>query len=199
VQLPAPAGNTLTRFTDSAAYPIVSLQIDGVEQFPVEPQGVPPGGTFEKQLAVGQHTYRAATGFWSYGSRVEMYVYYGTFNQQANVAGSITLNNPALGQILTRFSSSGYYVGQYWSGTNPNSKAFRFYSNGTCGYYLNGTLQGGACSTVMTSYLGNFVVQFNVSYSAGTFTAYMDERTGSFQMRNGPTDWPIIDYSYDGH
>ncbi len=58
VQMPAPAGNTVTRFVDNAAYPIVSLQIDGVEQFPVEPQGVPPSGTFEKQLATGQHTYR---------------------------------------------------------------------------------------------------------------------------------------------
>jgi hypothetical protein len=198
-QMPAPAGNTLTRFTNNAAYPIVSLQIDGVEQFPVEPQGVPPGGTFEKQLATGQHTYRAATGFWSSGSRVEMYVYNGTFNQQANVIGAITLNNPTLGQILTRFSNSGYYVGEFWSGTNLNSKAFRFYSNSTCNYYLNGALQGGACSASPVSYLGNFIVQFNVIYSQGTFSAYMDERTGSFSLRNGPADWPVINYSYDGH
>ncbi len=126
-------------------------------------------------------------------------MYNGTFNQQTNVIGTITLNNPTLGQILTRFSNSGYYVGEFWSGTNLNSKAFRFYSNGTCNYYLNGALQGGACSASPVSYLGNFIVQFNVSYSQGTFAAYMDERTGSFSLRNGPADWPVINYSYDGH
>ncbi|CAG0934344.1 Chitinase A1 [Thermoflexales bacterium] len=199
VTAPAPAGNTVTRFRNNAAYPIVSLQIDGVEQFPAEPQGIPTSAVFEKTLSAGQHTYRAATGFWSYGSRVEMYVYNNTFTQQSGVPSLISLNNPSLGQILTRFGSAGYYVGEFWSGTIINSKGFRFYSNGTCTYYLNGAAQAGACSTALVSYLGNFIVTFNVTYSQGTFQASLDERTGTFYLQNGPSDWRTIQYTYDGY
>jgi hypothetical protein len=81
-------------------------------------------------------------------------------------------------------------------GTLPHSAAFRFYNNGTYTFYRDGLAQGGGTYS-MTSYTGNFQLTFQVSgYQNGTGT--MDERSSSFYMKNGPPDWPTIQYTYDG-
>ena len=196
VDPPAATSNTLARFNNNSVYPVISLQIDGVEQFPSQPMGIPPGAYFQVELPPGSHTYRAATGFWSGGWRTEMYTYQSTFTQTSNITVQIPFNNPTIAQILTRFGTSGYYTGDYWVGTLPHSAAFRFYNNGTYTFYRDGLAQGGG-TYGMTSYTGNFQLTFQVSgYQNETGT--MDERSSSFYMKNGPPDWPTIQYTYDG-
>ena len=196
VDPPAVTSNTVTRFINNTVYPVISLQVDGVEQFPTQPMGIPPGAYYQMDLTVGSHNYRASTGFWSGGSRTEMYIYQTSFNQQNNTTVQIPFNNPTIAQILTRFQSSGYYTGDYWVGTLPNSAAFRFYNNGTYTFYRNGVAQGSG-NYSMVSYPGNFMLTFQVT---GTMNAQgkMDERSSSFYMKNGPADWPTIQYTYDG-
>ncbi len=194
---PVDTSNTITRFVNNSVYPVISLQIDGVEIFPTQPMGIPPGAYYQKELTVGNHNYRAATGFWSGGIRTEMYVYQGSFNQQNGVTTQIPFGNPSIAQILTRFGSSGYYTGDYWAGTLPNSAAFRFYNNGTYTFYRNGVAQGSG-NYNMVSYPGNFMLTFNVTGYQNA-QGRMDERSSSFYMSNGPSDWPTIQYTYDGY
>ena len=193
---PDSTSSTLTRFNNNSVYPVISLQIDGVEQFPSQPMGIPPGENFQMELAAGTHTYRAATGFWSGGWRTEMYVYQNTFTQNSNMTVQIPFNNPTISQILTRFGSSGYYTGDYWAGTLPHSAAFHFYSNGTYTFFRDGLAQGSG-NYSMYYYPGNFQLTFQVSgYQNGY--GYMDELSSSFYMKNGPPDWPTIQYTFDG-
>lgn len=196
VDPPAVTSNTVTRFINNTVYPVISLQVDGVEQFPTQPMGIPPGAYYQMELTVGLHNYRASTGFWSGGSRTEMYIYQTSFNQQNNTIVQIPFNDPTIAQILTRFGSSGYYTGDYWTGTLPNSAAFRFFNNGTYTFYQNGVAQGSG-NYSMVSYLGNFMLTFQVTGYQNA-QGRMDERSSSFYMKNGPADWPTIQYTYDG-
>ena len=187
---------TVTQFWNNARYPVISLQIDGVEQFPVQPQAIPPGAYYQKALPAGPHSYRASTGFWSFGQRTEMYVYQGPFTQPSAFTVQIGFDDPTISQILTRFGQSGYYVGDYWTGTLPNSAAFRFYNNGTYTFYRDGVAEG-AGSYVLGTYPSPYLLTFNVTGYQNTH-GHMDERTGHFYMANGPSDWPTIQYNYDG-
>ena len=196
VTVPASTSDTVTRFFNNTAYPVISLQIDGVEQFPAQPQGIPSGRIYQLELAAGSYIYQAATGFWSGGQRIKMYIYSGSFYQQNGVAGQVQFNDPTIAQVLTRFGTSGYYVGEYWSGTTINSAAFRFYSNGTYTFYREGVVQGTGTYSLI-SYPGNYLVTFQVMGHQNAH-GLMDERTGYFYMQNGLGDWPTIQYSYDG-
>ena len=200
IKLPIVTSHTVTRFNNNAVYPIVSLQIDGVEQFLSEPQGILSGGFFQPVLSVGSHTYRAATGFWSFGSRTEMYVYTGTFSQVSVVPGTVNINDPTIAQILTRFGSSAYYVGDYWGdehlGSIFHSKGFCFNSSGNYTFYWDGVPQGSGDYGIV-SYPGNFQLTFQTS-DYQNYQAQMDELGGHFYMKNGPVDWPVIQYNHAG-
>ena len=198
VDPPAVTSNTITRFNNNTVYPVVSLQVDGVEIFPTQPMGIPPGGYYQFELAAGSHTYRASTGFWSAGYRTEMYVYQSSFNQPESTTVQIPFNDPTISQILTRFSDSGYYTGDYWTGTLPNSAAFRFNSDGSYTFYRDGLAEGTG-NYSMYEYTGNFMLKFQVTGYQSAI-ASMDERSSSFYMNNGPPqDWPTIQYTHDGY
>jgi len=200
ITLPFVSSHQLTRFNNNTVYPVVSLEIDEVEQFPAEPQGILPGGVYQPVLPAGSHSYRAVTGFWSYGTRTEMYVYSGTFTQEAGATGVIPINDPSIAQILTRFGSSAYYVGDYWGdehlGSIFHSKGFCFNSAGTYNFYWDGVYQGLGTYSI-GSYPGNFQLTFNTS-GYQNYEAKMDERGSHFYMKNGPVDWPVIQYNYAG-
>jgi hypothetical protein len=197
VDPPAVTSNTITRFLNNTVYPVISLQVDGVEQFPTQPMGIPPTAYYQIELPAGSHTYRAATGFWSGGWRTEMYTYQSSFTQTTNTTVQIPFNDPTISQILTRFSDSGYYTGDYWTGTFPNSAAFRFYSDGTYTFYRDGVAEGTG-NYSMYEYTGNFMLKFQVTGYQNAI-ATMDERSSSYYMSNGPTDWPTIQYTHDGY
>jgi hypothetical protein len=194
-----PGGSASTvRIVNNSSYPIISLTIDGVQKFPQAPQGIPPGTTYEIPITTGGHSYQAINGFWNGTSRFEMYHFNGTWTQPAG-AYTITINNPTISQLLTKFSSSGYYLGEYWSGTNFHYKGFRFYNTGTYNYYLDGALAGtGTYSLAPGGYPGSYTVTFNVT-GAQAATGYYSETGGTFYMKNGPSDWPVIYYNDAGH
>jgi hypothetical protein len=196
VTLPAAPAPTATVFVNASAYPIISLEIDGVEQFPAAPRGLPPGGSLTLALAPGAHTYAAANGFWSGALRETLYTYSGSQTQASGQTGTVTLRDPSLPQLLTQFGTSGSYTGEYWSGTQLNYKTLRFFSNGTYNYYNNGALVGTGTATLV-SYPGSYLVTFNIS-GVQSAQGVLDERYGTFFMRNGPADWPTLQYVYDG-
>lgn len=203
ITLPRGGGEVQTgsRFLDLAAYPIISLVLDGTQRISVPGTGIPscgqqaacPGAFFA--LAPGAHSYEAATGHWRDGQRQVMYTYRGTLQQAAGMAGEVRINNPTIQQLLAGFpvNSHGYWVGAYWSGTLLNSRAFRFFQDGTFARFDNGAQVGGGTYTLV-SYPGSYLVTFVAAGVQGV----LDERSGSFYMRNGPPDWPVISYSNDG-
>jgi len=184
------------KISNNTSYPIISLKIDGVEKFPNAPMGIPPGGTHQVQITTGSHSYRAVNGFWNGSSRFEMYIFQNTWNQPAGIY-TATINNPSIGQLLTRWSPSRLYLGETWTGTTFNYQGFRFYGNGTYNFYKNNVLVGSG-NYALVSYPGSYTVTFSVSGNQNA-TGYYDELGGNFSMRNGPPDWPAVNYLESGN
>jgi hypothetical protein len=187
------APDSTTFFINNSSYPIVSLIIDGVEQFQDAPQCILPGNKILKTLSAGSHTYYAENGIWDNGSRQSLYNFSGTFGQQSGVTGQVTFDNPTITQLLTGFSTSGYWAGEYWVGTNYNYAAFRFYSDGRYDFYDNGVKKGSGTYKLVSRNPKAFAVTFSISGSEG-YQGVLDERSGFFMMKNGPSDWKIIKY-----
>jgi len=180
-----------TRFVNNTSYPIVSLRIDGgAEQFPVSPMGIAPGSFKEIELAPGSHTVSATNGFWDGSSRFSMYTWNGPFTQVAGQVGSVTFSDPAIEDLLTRFSSSQLWNGDYWQNLQPHTAGFRFYSNGSYNFYDDGrSIASGTYSLVSRN-----PSAFTVTFQVNGFTGTLYETLGYFTMRNGPAGWELIQY-----
>jgi hypothetical protein len=196
VTTPGSTAGHSVQIKNNSSYPIISLRIDGVEQFPQAPLGIPPNGTHEVAVASGGHTYQAVNGFWDGSSRFIMYTFNGTWTQTGTIH-QITLNNPTISQLLTKFSPSSYYLGETWIGTSFHYQGFRFYSNGRYNFYRDNQYVGTGTYS-LDSYPGSYTVTFKVTGNQNA-TGYYDELGGDFYMRNGPGDWPTVQYNDAGH
>ena len=112
--LPSPASSGITYFNDDGSYPVISLIVDGWEQFPVRPLAILPGAYYELDgVASGSHTWTAVTGFWDdYGQRFSMYTYSGIFTQPGS--GSYNIHIPDM-TIKDLMSVPPANLG-YWEG-----------------------------------------------------------------------------------
>jgi len=190
---------TATRFQNNSAWSIVSLRVDGIEQFPTPGTGIPPGYYYQLPLAPGMHTLAALSGTWNPdGTRFQMYSFNGSFNQPAGSIWTVNLNNPSIADLLTRFYSSGRWTGEYWQNLTLHFRTFQFLSNGTFKLYDDGIqIQWGTYQLVR--YTAGVVI-FSVRYVTGeTFEGTLNEIEGVFLMRNGVSGWPTLQYTYQGH
>ncbi len=183
-----------TRFVNNSSYMIVSLVVDGVEQFPYSPLGIAPGYYYEMELSPGNHTFTMVNGFWDVSSRFEMYTLSGTVYQRSGQTEVINFNNPTINQLLTRFGSSGYWEGDFYENLVPHKAGFRFYSNGTWRLYVDGVAQ----STGAYSIVSRTPSSFSVTFSVGGYNGTLYETLGYFTMRNGPSGFELIQYFYIG-
>ncbi len=184
----------VTRFVNNTSYPIVSLQVDGVEQFPASPYGIVPGNYYQLPLNRGSHHYRAVNGFWDGASRFEMYNWTGSFLQPVGATQTITFNDPTINQLLTRFQSTGTWEGSFWQNLIPHTATFKFTSSGTWTLYVDGNYDSQGNYTLVRRQPETFSVVFSIGPYQGT----LYETLGYFVMENGPADWKIIEYYYQG-
>lgn len=196
VTLPAVANPTQLVVRNDSIYPIVSLIVNGTEQLPNAPLGIPPGGTFSVAASAGTSTYTAESGFWAGGSRETLYFWQGSASVTAGLASQVVIDDPSVSQIMTRFAASAAYVGEYWSGTSLGWKRLRFFPNGTYTLENNG-VAGGTGTYSLVTYAGNYLATVRLT-GAAAGDLLLDERTGSFFLRNGPPGWPTLQYGYEG-
>jgi hypothetical protein len=193
VTVEAPVSST--RFVNNTSYIIVSLKINGQEQFPVSPMGILPGHYYELEFSPGMYDVTASNGFWDAGgSRFTMYMWAGQFNQQPGMTGEVTFNDPTIEQLLTRWTNSGYWQGSYWAGTNLYFAGFRFFSNSKWDFYDNGTKTASGNYSVVSRNPGAFTVDFTI----GSYRGTLYETFGYFAMPNGPQPTPWIEYYHEG-
>lgn len=194
VQVTVEALVSSTRFVNNTSYIIVSLKINGQEQFPVSPMGILPGRYYELELSPGTYTVTAANGFWDVSGRFTLYTWSGQFTQQSGVTGEVRFADPTIQQLLAKFTSSGYWQGSYWAGTNLYFAGFRFFSNGNFDFYNNGTKTGSGRYSLVSRNPGAFTVDFTV----GSYQGTLYETLGYFAMPNGQQPTPWIQYFYEG-
>jgi len=190
-----------TRFSNDSSYPVVSLVVDGVEQFPSAPLGIAVNNYLELALAPGSHSYRAITGFWNGSARQTMYQTTGTVTQGAGTT-TVSIPNPAIGALLTHLaggSNVGMWTGSVWDGLVPHTQSFCFTGAGAWRYYVDGAyITQGQVQLVSYPRPGTFQVTFQVSAAAGNQGTYDETTGGSFYMRNGPVGFEWVEYDYQG-
>ena len=181
---------------NNTSYPIVYLDIDGVNQFPVNPMGLLPGGTYAMDLDPGLHSYEIRTGFWqSNTSRFDMYTYSGTFDLPAVGVSTLTVDDVTLEGILTQFSDTGmgYWEGFFWDNLVCRTAAFKFYDNSSYDFYVSNHLQNHGTYTLVSRGPSTFSLKFNVG---NPDDALLLEMYGEFYLNNGPASWKQITYNY---
>ena len=197
--LPNPPANGITRFINDASYPVISLTVDGMEQFPVRPLGILPGAYYELSgITAGSHTWTAATGFWNdWGQRFVMYTYSGSYSQPASGDYTIHIPDMTIRDLLSVPPANlGYWEGYYFdAAANCWTVAFKFKQDGTYAFYNANNLLGSGTYSLVLRQPNIFSVKFHVAGSQ-IKDGMLIETQGQFSMQNGPPSWPQITYVY---
>jgi len=181
-----------TRFNNTGTYFIVSLKVDGIEQFPASPQGLLAGYYYEMELSPGTHTYEALFGSWSEnGTREYLYQTTGSFVQRVGITETVALPGPTVYDLLTKFSSSGFWGA--WIPGSFEKAGFRFFANGTYDFYVGDNLQ----TSGTYSFVSRNSTVWAVTFSDGTNQGVLYEYFGYFVMYNGPGGG-ALQYFYEG-
>jgi hypothetical protein len=198
--LPQPPAYGILRFYNDASYPVISLTVDGWEQFPVRPLGILSGAYYELyDVPFGQHSWTATTGFWDdWGRRFSMYTYTGQFTQPASGSKEIDIPDMTIQDLLTVPPANlGYWEGYYFDAyNNCYTVAFRFYQNGTYDFYnANSKIDNGTYSLLQRQPT-IFSTKFHVHSASQNVDGLLIETHGQFFMKNGPASWLQITYVY---
>jgi hypothetical protein len=188
-----------TLFNNKASYPVISLIVDGWEQFPVRPLAILSKSYYEMDgLSAGTHTWSATTGFWDdWGQRFEMYEYTGTFTQPASGSYSVDISEMSLNDILSVPPGNlGYWEGYYWDADiNCHTAAFKFKQDGTYTFYTSNQAKGTGSYTDYLREPAIFSLKFSLSGLSGV-QALLVETHGQFFLNNGPDSWKQITYVF---
>jgi hypothetical protein len=188
-----------TLFNNKTSYPVISLVVDGWEQFPVRPLAILSGSYYEMDgLAAGTHTWSATTGFWDdWGQRFEMYQYSGTFTQPASGSYSVDIPEMTINDILSVPPDNvGYWEGYYWDANiTCHTAAFKFKQDGTYIFYVGNKTQGTGTYSDYQRLPNIFSLKFSLSGLSGV-QAFLIETHGQFDLNNGPDGWKQITYVF---
>ena len=198
--LPSPPSSGITYFYNDASYPVISLVVDGWEQFPVRPLGILSGAYYELDgVPSGQHTWTAITGFWDdWGQRFSMYNYSGTYTQPGSGSTDVHIPDMTIQDLLSVPPANlGYWEGYYFDAYgNCWTTAFKFKQNGTFTFYnANSQVDSGTYSLVQRE-PDIFSTKFHVTSSKQNVDGLLIETHGQFFMKNGPPTWNQITYVY---
>jgi hypothetical protein len=127
VQSAVVAVASITRFTNSSVYSLVSIRVDGKEYVTTSGNAVAPGGSMDVSVAPGNHQYRVANGtFQGDSSFVELYVKEGSYAQPNGGTYSITFADPSLAQILSNFQEAWIWTSEVARDCSARSYQYRF-------------------------------------------------------------------------
>jgi hypothetical protein len=200
--LPPVQTANVTFFNNKASYPVISLVVEGIEQFPVKPLGIPPGDKYEIDgLPAGTYSWSASTGFWDeYGDRFELYIYTGQLTQPASGTYNVDIPDMTIEDLLTVPPANlGYWEGEYYDSYGYcYTTAFKFEQNGTYTFYNANKLKDSGTYTLVERQPAIYSTKFHVTSSTGkqNVDGLLVEPYGEFYMENGPANWKQITYNY---
>ena len=178
---------------------MISLAVDGWEQFPVRPLGILSGAYYELDgVPSGHHTWTAITGFWDdWGQRFEMYAYSGDYTQSGS-SKEVDIPDMTIQDLLSVPPANlGYWEGYYFDAYgNCFTTAFKFKQDGTFTFYNANSAIDTGTYTLKLREPSIFSTQFHVSSSKQNVDGLLVETSGLFYMTNGPTGWPQITYVF---
>ena len=200
--LPSPASSGITYFYNDASYPVISLVVDGWEQFPVRPLAILPGAYYELDgVPSGSHTWTAVTGFWDeWSQRFSMYNYSGTFNQPNSGSFQIHIPDMTIQNLLSIPPANlGYWEGYYYDAVgNCYTTAFKFKQDDTYTFYNSNNAIDTGTYSLLAREPGIFSTKFHITSGSGkqSVDGLLVETDGLFFMKNGPSSWQQITYVF---
>ncbi|HEX9626634.1 MAG TPA: hypothetical protein VGA00_06825 [Acidiferrobacterales bacterium] len=185
------------RITNNTRYAMIDIRLNGTQKA-AYPYGIPPGQSFDFLFgSSGTVTYNLGVGFYnSDGSRNVWFTASGSTTVTAGLTTPLAMQNPTLGQMLTGFNPAGRdWTGPYWCySCNPILGYARYRFNSTAGwsFYDNDVFKASGTATLVSWPDYATAIGFKLCPTCDTITLYYPFAT--FYYRNGPADWPVIEY-----
>ncbi len=190
---PPPAGSTTLRLVNNTQYNIVSLTLNGSEQF-TPGSGVLSGSTVNLGTTAGNKTLVAGLGFvLPDGSRDIWFTFTRSINVTSGQTNTQTFARITVGQLLTMGAASTTWNGTFFDDNGaPRAARFVFSSNGSWQFFVDGVANGSGTLTEVSWPNSSPTVTFRINSTLPAIT--ISHPFGSFFFRNGPPSFPIIQY-----
>lgn len=190
---PPPATATTLRLVNNTQYNIVSLTLNGAQQFSPG-SGVLSGSTVNLATTAGSKTLVAGLGFVNAdGSRDIWFTFTRSINMTSGQINTQTFSRITVGQLLTMGAASTNWNGTYFDNNGaPHAARLVFSSNGSWQFFDDGVARGSGTLTEVSWPNSSSTVTFRINSSLPAIT--ISHPFGSFLFRNGPPSFPIIQY-----
>lgn len=190
---PPPATGTTLRLVNNTQYNIVSLTLNGSEQF-TPGSGVLSGSTVNLGTTAGNKTLVAGLGFvLADGSRDIWFTFTRSINVTSGQINTQTFSRITVGQLLTMGAASTTWNGTFFDDNGaPRQARFVFRSNGSWQFFVDGVANGTGTLTEVSWPNSSPTVTFRINSAFPAIT--ISHPFGSFLFRNGPPSFPIIQY-----
>jgi uncharacterized protein (TIGR03437 family) len=188
---PPPATGTILRLVNNTQYNIVSLTLNGSEQF-TPGSGVLSGSTVNLATTAGSKSLVAGLGFVNAdGSRDIWFTFTRSINVTSGQTNTQTFSRITVGQLLTMGAASTTWNGTFFDDNGaPHLARFVFSSNGSWQFFIDGVLSGSGTLTEVSWPNSSPTVTFRINSTLPAIT--ISHPFGSFLFRNGPPSFPII-------
>jgi hypothetical protein len=190
---PPPATATTLRLVNNTQYNIVSLTLNGSEQF-TPGSGVLSGSTVNLATTAGSKTLVAGLGFvLADGSRDIWFTFTRSVNVTSGQTNTQTFSRITVGQLLTMGSASTAWNGTYFDNNGaPHQARLVFSSNGSWQFFDDGVARGSGTLTEVSWPNSSSTITFRINSTLPAIT--ISHPFGRFLFRNGPPSFPIIEY-----
>jgi hypothetical protein len=184
------------RVRNDSQYPMIDLRLNKVQQFQTG-QGIASGATADFTFSSGGAvTVEAGVGYYeSSGARSVWFTYGTTATVALGQTTSWTAQAITVQQLLSSFSASRNWDGPYYCTSCPtfaNLARFTFTSAGGWTLRDNGAVVGSGSVTQVSFPRDAAIVTFRLCATCADIQ--LGFPFSSFKYRNGPPDWPIIEY-----
>jgi hypothetical protein len=193
VSVNTPVQKAYLKVVNNTHYPMIDIRLNN-GQMVGQDMGILQGNNFTFEFTTsGQVNYVLGVGYWSYGSRVIWFWLSGTSHVTVGTTSTLTFDNPTIGQLMSGFSFSRDWTGEYWVNLNMYMAGYRFYSNGSWTFIDNGIEKESGTVSLVSWPDNAAIVKFKLCPSCEEIL--LPHPFGQFKLRNGPASWPIIEYT----
>ncbi len=194
VSVNTPVQKATLNIINNTHYGMIDIRLNNEQQ--VAPgYGVLPGNSYSFEFSSsGTVNFVLGVGFWDGDSRDVWFVLSGYINVTVGTTSTLTFNNPTIGQILSGFSSSKNWTGEYWDANlNMHMAAFKFTSNGSWTFYDDGVANGSGTVTLVSWPDYSLSISFKICAGCDVITMFYP--FAQFYYNNGPANWRQILYT----
>jgi hypothetical protein len=194
VSVNTPVQKAYLKVINNTHYGMIDIRLNNQQLVDIG-YAVLPGDNYTFEFSSsGVVNFVLGVGFWDGNSRDVWFILSGNTNVTVGTTTTLTFNNPTIGQILSGFSSSKNWTGEYWDANlNMHMAAFKFTSNGSWTFYDDGVANGSGTVTLVSWPDYSLSISFKICPGCDVITMFYP--FAQFYYNNGPANWRQILYT----